>query len=193
MMDKNRTHFYEGRHMKSVGMFWGVCVCVFLVSGCGNRHQEVVMDEVFDNEEPGEGGSDFLVYENGTSAESASQAAVTAQNVSVPVSAVTVPSNQPTVLTTTEKPTDEQIQTALKNAGLYEGAIDGKIGPNSKRAIRKFQIEHDLVVDGKVGKNTWAKLQPYLQASSQSTVAQPVTASAAPVRSSNEPVQENAY
>jgi len=61
-----------------------------------------------------------------------------------------------------EKPTDEQIQQALTNAGLYSGDIDGKIGPKSKTAIREFQEQNGLTADGKVGPKTWEKLGPYL-------------------------------
>lgn len=57
---------------------------------------------------------------------------------------------------------EQQIQTALKNAGYYNGAIDGKIGPASKRAIEAFQKSKSLKVDGKVGPITWAALEPYL-------------------------------
>jgi peptidoglycan hydrolase-like protein with peptidoglycan-binding domain len=60
------------------------------------------------------------------------------------------------------KPSPQQIQTCLKNAGLYTGAIDGKIGPKSKKAIKDFQAANGLVADGVVGKKTWAKLQEYL-------------------------------
>lgn len=60
------------------------------------------------------------------------------------------------------KPTDEQIQSALKNAGYYTGAIDGKIGPLSKKAIEEFQKASNLTVDGKVGPKTWAVLKNYL-------------------------------
>lgn len=53
------------------------------------------------------------------------------------------------------KPTGIEIQTALKNAGLYAGNIDGKIGPKSKKAIEDFQKANSLKVDGKVGAKTW--------------------------------------
>ena len=56
----------------------------------------------------------------------------------------------------------QQIQTALKNAGLYAGKIDGKLGPASKRAIIAFQQNNGLKADGKVGPKTWAALEPYL-------------------------------
>ena len=62
---------------------------------------------------------------------------------------------------------EQQIQTALRNAGLYQGAIDGRIGPVSKRAIQEFQAAHSLKVDGKVGPQTWAALEPYLSGAPQ--------------------------
>lgn len=59
------------------------------------------------------------------------------------------------------------IQEALKNAGYYNGAIDGKIGPNTRKAIRAFQKDNGLTVDGVVGRGTWKRLQSY------STVVKP--------------------
>ena len=61
---------------------------------------------------------------------------------------------------------EQLIQMALKNAGFYGGSIDGVLGPASARAIRQFQSQHDLAVDGRVGPNTWAALQPYLNKNS---------------------------
>jgi peptidoglycan hydrolase-like protein with peptidoglycan-binding domain len=55
----------------------------------------------------------------------------------------------------------QKIQTALKNAGLYNGSIDGKIGPGTRKAIEAFQKDHNLKVDGKVGPKTWTALEPY--------------------------------
>ena len=60
------------------------------------------------------------------------------------------------------KPTVNEIQTALKNAGFYSGTVDGKIGPNTKKAITEFQKSQGLVVDGKVGPKTWDVLIKYL-------------------------------
>ncbi|MCG3175586.1 MAG: hypothetical protein MOGMAGMI_00519 [Candidatus Omnitrophica bacterium] len=67
----------------------------------------------------------------------------------------------------------QKIQTALKNAGLYNGKIDGKIGPASRRAIETFQRNNGLGVDGKVGPKTWAVLEAYLyrQASTETAPA----------------------
>jgi len=60
------------------------------------------------------------------------------------------------------KPSATEIQTALKNAGFYSGAVDGKIGPMTKKAIEEFQKMKNLQVDGKVGPKTWEVLEQYL-------------------------------
>ncbi len=54
------------------------------------------------------------------------------------------------------------IQAALKNAGYYHGNVDGKIGHQTKEAVRAFQRDHDLEGDGVVGRRTWDKLKTYL-------------------------------
>ena len=61
-----------------------------------------------------------------------------------------------------ERPSNKQIQVALKNAGYYQGNIDGKIGKNTRQAIKDFQKANDLTADGKVGKKTWSVLKEYL-------------------------------
>lgn len=53
-------------------------------------------------------------------------------------------------------------QKALKNAGFYAGAVDGVIGPKTRRAIEDFQKAKGLKVDGKIGPKTWAELEKYL-------------------------------
>ncbi len=57
---------------------------------------------------------------------------------------------------------NKEIQTALKNAGFYAGAVDGKLGPKTRKAIEAFQKSKSLKADGKVGPKTWAELQSYL-------------------------------
>jgi peptidoglycan hydrolase-like protein with peptidoglycan-binding domain len=57
---------------------------------------------------------------------------------------------------------EKDIQQALKNAGFYQGEIDGKIGPKTKKAIEDFQAKNNLKADGKVGPLTWGKLSVYL-------------------------------
>lgn len=60
------------------------------------------------------------------------------------------------------KPTNKEIQAALKNSGFYAGLVDGKIGPLTKKAIEEFQKANSLKADAKVGPNTWALLSQYL-------------------------------
>ena len=61
------------------------------------------------------------------------------------------------------KPTVQETQTALKNAGFYTGNIDGKSGPVTMKAIEEFQKSKGLAVDGKVGSKTWSVLSAYLK------------------------------
>lgn len=67
------------------------------------------------------------------------------------------------------KPTNIEIQTALKGAGFYSGNIDGKIGPKSKKAIEDFQSANSLKADGKVGPKTWEALSRYLNVTAEPT------------------------
>jgi peptidoglycan hydrolase-like protein with peptidoglycan-binding domain len=57
------------------------------------------------------------------------------------------------------RPNIKQIQTALTNAGYNPGVIDGKMGRQTREAIRVFQSANNLMVDGKVGKKTWDLLE----------------------------------
>ncbi len=61
------------------------------------------------------------------------------------------------------KPTNKDIQTALKNAGFYAGKIDGDIGSLTEKAVKEFQSKNNLKADGKVGPKTWAVLSQYLE------------------------------
>ena len=84
---------------------------------------------------------------------------------SQPSAAVVVPVSpaQKPAGTASAKPSKKEIQQALKNAGFYQGAVDGKIGTQTREAIRTFQQVHGLKADGVVGKQTWEKLAPYLE------------------------------
>ncbi|HXV28383.1 MAG TPA: peptidoglycan-binding protein [bacterium] len=55
------------------------------------------------------------------------------------------------------------IQQALKNAGYYQGSIDGKVGSQTRGAIQAFQRDNGLGTDGVVGRQTWSKLKVYLE------------------------------
>ena len=54
-------------------------------------------------------------------------------------------------------------QRILRELGYDIGSygIDGKYGSATEAAVKKFQNEHGLVVDGKVGVKTWAMLEKY--------------------------------
>jgi len=84
-------------------------------------------------------------------------------NVSAPVNLEPLPPSGP------YKPSIQQIQTALKNAGFYTGNIDGKSGSLTKKAIEEFQQANNLKVDGKVGPNTWGILSQHLNPAPVST------------------------
>jgi len=60
------------------------------------------------------------------------------------------------------RPKVREIQIALRNAGYNPGAIDGRMGRQTRDAIRAFQRTNNLPVDGKVGKQTWSLLKEYL-------------------------------
>ena len=46
------------------------------------------------------------------------------------------------------------LQNVLKSYNYYDGKIDGAIGPISKAALKTFQLNNSLVVDGVLGPNT---------------------------------------
>ena len=71
-------------------------------------------------------------------------------------------SQKKTKSSTTATLSIRQIQTALKNAGFYKGPIDGKLGQQTKSAIKRFQKAHGLKADGVVGKRTASALSRYL-------------------------------
>lgn len=50
------------------------------------------------------------------------------------------------------------LQKRLATKGYGVGVIDGKFGRKTLEAVKAFQAENDLVVDGIVGAKTWAAL-----------------------------------
>ena len=53
----------------------------------------------------------------------------------------------------------EGIQARLNNLGYLCGAVDGIIGPLTKAAVRRFQEDNNLIVDGNPGPQTQRKLE----------------------------------
>jgi len=72
--------------------------------------------------------------------------------------------------TESNKLSNRQVQTALKNAGFYRGSVDGKIGPATTEAIKTFQRANGLKADGVVGRKTRAELMQYLTTPSDNWV-----------------------
>jgi peptidoglycan hydrolase-like protein with peptidoglycan-binding domain len=75
-----------------------------------------------------------------------------------------IQSLKPPVVVEVPKMTTEQItkiQLALTTAGFDAGKADGKMGPQTIQALKKFQEANGLKADGVIGKETWEKLQGY--------------------------------
>ena len=60
------------------------------------------------------------------------------------------------ILTTNEK--IEEVQRLLKIYGYTIGKVDGKMGPTTREAVKKFQEDNALPVSRFVDKATWEKL-----------------------------------
>lgn len=56
-----------------------------------------------------------------------------------------------------------QVQIALQKAGFYKGEIDGKLGPQTKGALKAFQKSRGLDPDGIIGSKTWKELSRLLK------------------------------
>jgi peptidoglycan hydrolase-like protein with peptidoglycan-binding domain len=65
-----------------------------------------------------------------------------------------------------------EIQTCLKNAGFYQGEVDGVKGRKTRSAIKKFQRENGLNADGVVGRKTWEALSKYSPAGAAAVSAE---------------------
>lgn len=51
-----------------------------------------------------------------------------------------------------------RLQTALAALDLYHGPLDSEFGPLTEEAVKKFQLQRNLEVDGVVGPDTWTAL-----------------------------------
>jgi His-Xaa-Ser repeat protein HxsA len=51
------------------------------------------------------------------------------------------------------------VQVALMGQGLFDGPIDGQVGPKTRAALRTFQQTHNLAVTGTITSLTLDALQ----------------------------------
>jgi len=74
--------------------------------------------------------------------------------------------NQPTIKQGSKGPAVKKAQTALTNRGYHAGNLDGLFGNQTRKAVVLYQTDHKshtvapLTVDGIIGPNTWARLDP---------------------------------
>lgn len=61
---------------------------------------------------------------------------------------------EPALPTSQSTNQNQNVQQKLKDLGYYSGNIDGILGAKSVQAIKNFQRDYGLTVDGIVGKNT---------------------------------------
>lgn len=132
-----------------------VCVAAYMF-GCSKKESSEDLAEPISMEAMGNINASIPATMQAPAPEAASQAQVTA----LPAA----PKAEAMPQAGVSKPSNIDIQTALKNAGFYAGSIDGKIGPKTKKAIEEFQKANGLNPDGKVGPKTWAALSVHLAA-----------------------------
>lgn len=142
----------------------GLAVTIFFLTGCG-KHDPTQSSALFESEERVDDMNSTLSNE---------VAVLPGTEALVDVNGMTaLPAVEPVVFDPSApfvKPTDQEVQQALQNAGLYTGKVDGVVGPRTKEAIRDFQAHNSLKADGRVGPQTWAALGQYLHQAPQEAV-----------------------
>ncbi len=149
--------------MKKAKLFF-VLLSIFIIAGCGTKKEaSTQLDET----------QDALNQTVSTQTELTrmqdEKSVVISQETAVDAAS---PVLDESGLQDAASPSNQEIQQALANANLYQGKIDGDLGPKTKKAIKDFQEQSGLKVDGKVGPRTWAKLQPYLNQPPQTTATE---------------------
>ncbi len=150
----------------SKGLFLALVMVVSagFISGCQNKAPE---EQTLEISAPAEGVAGAPVESPAQIQITQPQEPVQPAQIQVPVSAAVpeaLPEAQSQANISQEfiPPSAQDIQQALKNAGLYDGEIDGKVGPKTNKAIEEFQAKNNLKADGKVGRKTWEKMKEYL-------------------------------
>jgi peptidoglycan hydrolase-like protein with peptidoglycan-binding domain len=66
----------------------------------------------------------------------------------------------PTIRRGDRGPAVRRAQNRLNQRGYDAGPLDGLFGNKTHRAVRRYQSDRELTVDGIVGPGTWARLDP---------------------------------
>jgi peptidoglycan hydrolase-like protein with peptidoglycan-binding domain len=82
----------------------------------------------------------------------------TPSSTTSPSTGMTQPGTQSTAPVHLSRNHLRQVQEQLKTAGLYKGRIDGRMGPDTRRAIAQFQEKNGLQGTGKLDQQTLAAL-----------------------------------
>ncbi len=131
------------------------------IAGCGQRaksNESMMKSEEFFKEIEAPVAMETNAESQSPMANAESPAASSAQ---AQATTLETPAVDQIALNAPESPNIQDIQTALKNAAIYQGKIDGVMGPKTKKAIREFQEKNGLTADGKVGPKTWGQLKTY--------------------------------
>lgn len=133
--------------MKRVDILLAVVVLAFCLTGCATQKNNDLENQKLRNQ---------ITALNAQIQTNQAQTETTVAPQIKPVEAIKVETE------VKYPPATKQIQTALANAGYDPGKVDGKMGEKTKKAIRRFQKDHKLQVDGKVDRKTWNVLKEYL-------------------------------
>jgi peptidoglycan hydrolase-like protein with peptidoglycan-binding domain len=66
-----------------------------------------------------------------------------------------------------------ELQMALQETGNDPGPIDGVFGSQTEAAVKAFQVERGITVDGIVGPITWRNLDEFARSTSLSCAKAP--------------------
>ncbi len=136
--------------MKRLSLAAGILICMLFVNGCATVKQKKEMDSL----QTQVNSLQDQVQQKDAEIESLRQAL--ARTTEQKYNEMKQASPEPII----DVPSVSQIQTALRRAG-YGISVDGKMGKQTRKAVRDFQRANGLEADGKVGKKTWALLEPY--------------------------------
>jgi len=82
----------------------------------------------------------------------------TAGSVTAPPTATPSPTPQGSLKLGSKGTEVRQVQQKLKDLGFLKGSVDGDFGEATEKAVKAFQKQYGLTVDGKVGTETLSKL-----------------------------------